>query len=844
MKQSLNLRAISIRSFATAFALAAAFAPIAALSLPADLGKNVYDAKFAHLPAKVQDLLVSEPDAWNFNFRTYGSSSDMLWTDPSVQRSAVSDGAGEQRPTALHVSADEEGFTVLVLCVEPSLSTFLSSTNGFPSQSLEFFFMPGSAEVHGIAHHYMMFYGDFTLNEYAWLVPTRDFRYMRPYTKVSETVLKNSVIVRLDFAWEGIFDKLTFLGDEADDAIWRLSMIRWAPGGGQTWGGVVHQQSRAGYIRWHFTREQKTAIMKSVLDKAWTAFRRATASPDLLCDKSWAGVNTDRAKYFSAMMETDPRSFVNYNEDPAFRPVLESLEAERKALAPAIATFTELPYDEQVAFYEKASRMLFNYRYDVEDAYAALESERAFAPDRAKKTAAELAATAPAAAPKATTAAPAPAKTPETKDAGQPASPPVKPNDRAGALIRSLESTFGDSKGKNWEKAEAELAELRSLVSLKEDAPRCIDGPRLHHLAAKVYSRPLDLRHAAAAEKEFKAAIASEKDPDRLARVKYDYAKFMLDSALDDDPGKWEKAMADAFSAPGVSAKTKLDFLQAGVPGLDFETEGRKVAEGDTGARSDYYRRVTEPNRFYGGIGVKKLEDALRKGVSCEHMLALCDEALASVPPQDVPLFIGRKSIALTRLERFKEAEQLLLTSAATTNASLRRTYLGMLGDFYADRATRYYAEPYAPMLRKALRAYQERLELDPRNGGFARAVVNTAMKTADWKLAKLCLDNYCAVFCAEKPDAFAARYYGDVHYGLGDYEKACEYYGLYNLPNSRSLPDSNSRYAEALYACGRYEEAIAQLDKFPTYGAYRGMTDTWRRSIREKMAETGRDAK
>ena len=155
-------------------------------------------------------------------------------------------------------------------------------------------------------------------------------------------------------------------------------------------------------------------------------------------------------------------------------------------------------------------------------------------------------------------------------------------------------------------------------------------------------------------------------------------------------------------TAPGVSAKTKLDFLQSGVPGLDFETEGRKVVDGDTAARADYYRRVTEPNRFYGGIGVKRLEDALRKGFSCEHMLALCDEALAAVTPQDVPLFIGRKSIALTRLERFKEAEQLLLTSAATTNASLRRTYLGMLGDFYADRATRYYAEPYAPMLWRA----------------------------------------------------------------------------------------------------------------------------------------------
>ncbi len=837
MKQTNTFGGIIARHLAAAFALVAALAPTVSLSLPAELGKNVYDAKFTHLPANVQDLLSSEPDAWNFNFRAYGSSSDMLWTDPSVQRNAVADGAADKRPTALHVSADEEGFTVLVLCVEPSLATFHSSTNSYPAPSLEFFFLPGSADEGGIAHHYMMYYGNFTLNEYAWLVPTRDFRYMRPYTKVSETALKNSIIVRLDFAWEGIFDKLTFLGDDEGDSIWRLSMIRWAPGGGQTWGGVVHQQSRAGYVRWHFTREEKTAIMKSVLDKAWIAFRKTAASPDLLCDKSWAGVNTDGAKYFSAMMAADPRSFVNYNEDPAFRPILEALEAERNALAPAIGRFLELPYAEQVAFYEKASRMLFNYRYDVEDAYAALESDRAFAADRAKKAASELVKPVDAAPAAAATAPAAAAKAPETKDGGQSAAPPPKPEDRARALIKSLESTYGENKGKNWEKAEAELAELRSLVALKEDAPQCIDGQRLHFLAAKVYSRPLDLRHAAAADKEFQAAIAGEKNADMLARMKYDYAKFRLASALDDDPEKWEKAMADALSTPGVSAITKLDLLDAGVPGLDFATEGRKVADGDAAVRTEYYRRLTDPNRFYGGRD-KSLDKVLRKDFSCERLLELCDEALARTEPRDAPTFIGRKSVALTRLERFEEAEQLLLTSAAITNAYLRRTYLGMLGEFYAGRAERYYTGPYVPMLRKALRAYQERLELDPRNGGFARAVVDTAMKTGDWELAKLCLDNYCAVFCPNKTDSYAARYYGDAYYGLGEYDKACEFYGMYDMPKSRSLPDSNFRYAEALYACGRYAEALAQLDKFPTHGAHRGMLAAWRKSIEEKMAE------
>ncbi len=141
-------------------------------------------------------------------------------------------------------------------------------------------------------------------------------------------------------------------------------------------------------------------------------------------------------------------------------------------------------------------------------------------------------------------------------------------------------------------------------------------------------------------------------------------------------------------------------------------------------------------------------------------------------------------------------------------------------------------------MLRKALRAYQERLDLDPRNGGFARSVVDTAMKTGDWELARLCLDKYCADFCPQKTDSYAARYYGDVHYGLGEYEKACAFYGMYDMPKSRSLPDSDLRYAEALYACGRHAETLAQLDKFPTHGAHRGMLAAWRKGIAEKKSE------
>ena len=346
-------------------ALCAVAAPLAAQ----EDGKNVYDVAFRSLPADVTKLPAEEPESWDFNFRPYGDSG-LLWTDPILQRDvAAGKDDGEKPATAINVSCDADGFTLLFLCVEPALATSFAQTNDFPSPKIEFFFTPGDADTPKIEHYYQMYYSRGKLDEYPWLTKGRDFRPCLPYTSYREFVMKKSVLVQVSVPWEPLFDRLPIF-DARRENFWRLSVIRWGAVS-QTWGGVVHQANQAGYIRWPaFTDEQKTAIMKGLLKKGWMAFTRQAEDLSFTVDRGWRGVVPLEAPFRAAELKADPRSYVNYNEDTGFRPILERLTGACKALAPTIGKFETLPMAEREAFYRKASDMLFNFRYDVEEAYA------------------------------------------------------------------------------------------------------------------------------------------------------------------------------------------------------------------------------------------------------------------------------------------------------------------------------------------------------------------------------------------------------------------------------------------------------------------------------------------
>ena len=343
--------------------------------------KNMIEAEFRDLPAHYERLLEAEPDKWNFNFRPYGAASaDTLWSDPIVQRDAVSGrDLGDKAPTAVFASCNEDGFTILVFAGEPQFKDRLEQGLALPPSSLECFFAPGDADTSGIEHYYQFMCG---ANEpritgvYPWFMEDRGFRTIEGRLQVDSRTLPNGNLLRIFVPWSPLFDRLPFT--EKRDNFWRLSVIRWgAPGGGQTWGGVVHAATSAGYVRWpDFTDEQKTAIRKATLLKGWTAYKNLAGSRAV----NPAVVNPRTEEYYTETIAALPQSFRNVNEDFGFGEAwLENASAKRNALGASIAAFETLSQAEQEAFYAKASDMLFNFGYDLEQAYADYLKAKIFA---------------------------------------------------------------------------------------------------------------------------------------------------------------------------------------------------------------------------------------------------------------------------------------------------------------------------------------------------------------------------------------------------------------------------------------------------------------------------------
>ena len=343
-------------------------------------GKNVTEVSYRESPVDVA-ALVGDVSAWNWNFRPYGSGADSLWSDPKVQRDVSQGASADGRLTALNVSCDKDAITVLVLCNEPRLADYFAKTNGYPGASIEFYVQPGDADDRRV-RNYNWFYYDRNepLRNGQWVMENRRFRQLAHVARLSETVVGKAVVARFELPWEAFWDDLPVFAERRDN-FWRMGVARWGGAGGVTYGGEVHQTMRGGYVRFpQFSEEQKTEILAETLRKGWDGFLTLAESRQYtlggvfedgeFLDKQDHGKRKRGAKFRAELNEKDARSYLNYPEDPAFRPTLAKLVEERKALAGDLARFREMPPAERDAFYAKASEMLFNFRYDVEDAYA------------------------------------------------------------------------------------------------------------------------------------------------------------------------------------------------------------------------------------------------------------------------------------------------------------------------------------------------------------------------------------------------------------------------------------------------------------------------------------------
>lgn len=332
--------------------------------------KNMTDAEFRTLPGNYAPLLTNEADKWDFNFRPYDASeAKMLWTDPNVIRKVASgEFKDKEEPTGVRVLCDENGFTVLIYCAVNDYKGSIAKGGQSAAPGVEMFFLPGDSDNEKIEHYYQFFpnaEAPYLDGIYPWLKEDRSFRSVEQYLVIDSQPAASGFILRVSVPWEALFDRLPF--SDKKDNFWRLSVIRWTAAGGRTWGGKVHAQNSAGLIRWpEFTQEQKTSIMKATLIKGWRNYNNLKNKWGIRSDVAPVVINFER-KAMSAL----PHTWANVNQDYEFREKwLEPKFKEMSEMGKMIADFEKLSPEEQVKFYNTASQKLFNFYYDLEDAYA------------------------------------------------------------------------------------------------------------------------------------------------------------------------------------------------------------------------------------------------------------------------------------------------------------------------------------------------------------------------------------------------------------------------------------------------------------------------------------------
>lgn len=137
--------------------------------------------------------------------------------------------------------------------------------------SFEFFVAPGEGDL---PYHQMIVPTNGGLIEYyEWQTEYRDNRPLKGSVKVNTGQIPTGWGTVVVIPWENVYDHLPLNGGD-----WQFNLIRWSPSDGQTWGGHVHQPGKFNLLRFQApTAEQRTAIQKYALAKAWNVFQTKSA---------------------------------------------------------------------------------------------------------------------------------------------------------------------------------------------------------------------------------------------------------------------------------------------------------------------------------------------------------------------------------------------------------------------------------------------------------------------------------------------------------------------------------------------------------------------------------------
>ena len=352
-------------------------------------------------------------------------------------------------------------------------------------------------------------------------------------------------------------------------------------------------------------------------------------------------------------------------------------------------------------------------------------------------------------------------------------------------------------------------AQVAALLALKEGAPANVTPYRLHMETGRALSEKLHLHWAGLAAWHYAEALKVADTPRRKAEAILSAGRLEYDVASEDDPAP---ALAKIRSAIAVQGLSKADLLELILrypteidPSFNIASEAWKVAADEPALHGRYYEGILPPRP-------RGQSTTLDPALSSERALEICRKALddPAVTGGRRQTLLGREVDALLDLGRNDEAEQRLLTLAATTDQRLRAAWSKRLGDFYVESAQRYYQPSHEQTLRKALAAYTDANLADPKDWRTVESIFSTAMALKDYQAAESAVARRIEIDKGTT-NVWAWSQLGRIAYAKEDYASAAAAFG--SAEEKLGLPE-RKLYAHALKALGRIEEAIAQLEK------------------------------
>ena len=222
-------------------------------------------------------MVRKSPELFDKRFHPYNAGgAAVLQTDPRADRDISAAAAAGRRETAFFAGYSDIGWHLAIYFGEPDLLSPDAEKRKQAGGSFELYFLPGDGSETPSPPYYQVFVKlpGGAVTEYPWMSPGPRYRLLGGAMKVATAELPEGAwLVTVFIPWDLLYDRMPFRTGQAVN--WRFGLIRWAPGGGLTWGGDVHATGDFGYIRWEPpSPNARAAIYRRTIELVRSRYRR------------------------------------------------------------------------------------------------------------------------------------------------------------------------------------------------------------------------------------------------------------------------------------------------------------------------------------------------------------------------------------------------------------------------------------------------------------------------------------------------------------------------------------------------------------------------------------------